>query len=263
MNRMSITIAMLFPLWSLGCIPEADLDEEAEELDVAEEELKHNQCKTANLGNGDYCSISLNPNATGQNLYTCVDKKKIKSVKCSNGCQVMPPGVDDVCYADPSDAVDRARAWVDAGMPYCGGVNNGTDYICGGICDRPASAEKPEWNAYRSDCSGLVSYAWGLSTYGGGRRTWEFAPFDTSVSYTINAHDLQPGDALNSLYDDIYSQHIILFAGWVDKASGLMRVIEEANCDQTARDHQIYVQLQGGEQMWIEGYGPYAAIRAY
>jgi hypothetical protein len=47
-------------------------------------------------------------------------------------------------------------------MPYCGGVNGGTDYICGGTCYRSGAGNTAQWNVYRTDCSGLVSWAWGV-----------------------------------------------------------------------------------------------------
>lgn len=65
----------------------------------------------------------------------------------------------------------RSPRWVDVGMPYCGGHNNGTDYICGGTCVRTGACANPDWDPYRSDCSGYVSWAWGLPPTGSGGRT--------------------------------------------------------------------------------------------
>jgi len=50
-------------------------------------------------------------------------------------------------------AMRRAQDWVDAALPYCQCPNFGYDRngYCGG------RRSHPEWDPYRSDCSGLVS----------------------------------------------------------------------------------------------------------
>src|SRR3954463_16145287 len=76
-----------------------------------------------------------------------------------SGCASAPDDGDpstveqDVTVAD---VMSRAQTWVDLQVPYCGGVNGGTDYICGGTCQRPHAA----WDNFRTDCSGFVSWAW-------------------------------------------------------------------------------------------------------
>ncbi|WP_394845014.1 hypothetical protein LZC95_49180 [Pendulispora brunnea] len=138
-----------------------------------------------------------------------------------------------------NDAVARARQWVDAKMPYCQSAKDKPDMACGGTCTRTGSADNAEWNAYRSDCSGLISYAWGLPAPG--RVTWEFAPKDTSVSEVVAPDQIQPGDALNKVPDG----HIILFAGWNDKSTGEARIIEEADCGRVAEDHPTTLTVRG------------------
>ncbi len=92
--------------------------------------------------------------------------------------------------------VAQALLWVAAKMPYCGGVQNGPDAICGGTCRRTGAANNPAWNPYRSDCSGLVSFAWGLPAPG--LTTKEMAPLSRLQSTAVPGNSLQPGDALNS-----------------------------------------------------------------
>jgi hypothetical protein len=152
------------------------------------------------------------------------------------------------------DAVARARQWVDAQMPYCGGPNGGADLLCDGTCVRTGEAANPAWNPYRSDWSGLISYAWGLPAPG--RTTYGFAPFDKQVSYVIAGDELEPGDALNS------SGHIVLFAGWVDRSAGKARIIEEYNCGKVAIDHVLTLSLNGSS-VFISDWSPknYVAIR--
>src|SRR5262245_27255826 len=82
------------------------------------------------------------------------------------GCS-SSPGQDgeDVSTSTSREAVTtaeimaRAQQWVDDRVPYCGGVNHGHDWICGGTCSRPAAP----WDHYRTDCSGFVSWCWQIT----------------------------------------------------------------------------------------------------
>ncbi|MBS2015295.1 MAG: hypothetical protein JST00_20580 [Deltaproteobacteria bacterium] len=134
------------------------------------------------------------------------------------------------CSSGGSDAVCRASEWVSAKMPYCGGPKDGPDVICGGTCRREGSAVRDDWNAYRSDCSGLVSWAWGLPPPG--KTTLGLAPFDGSVSELTTVDALAPGDALNN------ANHVMLFAGWTDKAASKATIIEEYDCGKIARESE-------------------------
>jgi hypothetical protein len=195
-------------------------------------------CAGAALGNGGYCATSLSSTADPKSLLTCSNGKTTTQVTCASGCQRMPDGQNDVCATGaPSDAraaiLQRARSWADIDMPYCGGVPGGPDSICGGTCfQRVGIFNQPAWNKYRSDCSGFVSFVWQLA-YDNGHRTWGFAPFNEegpAFSRVIAAADLLPGDALNTATADKQQQHIILFAGWADRAARIAHTIEEANC---------------------------------
>jgi hypothetical protein len=145
-----------------------------------------------------------------------------------------PAPVQTAPTATPHDAsfsdrtLARAREWIDASMPYCGGPNGGKDVICGGTCSRSGSAKSTEWDKYRSDCSGFVSWSWGLAAPGQTTRT--LAPYATTVSSLITVDDLQPGDALNG------SGHVMLFGGWVDKAAGKALILQESRCGTTASE---------------------------
>lgn len=106
-----------------------------------------------------------------------------------------------------TDVISRAQQWVNAKLLYCQSPNHAHDYdtACSSTCNREDNAQ---WDPYRSDCSGFISWAWGLPAPG--RVTGQFAPADNTVSHAIQAKDLQPGDACNYPAD-----HIILFVKWI------------------------------------------------
>jgi uncharacterized membrane protein YgcG len=144
-----------------------------------------------------------------------------------------------------STIVSRGMEWVDADLHYCqapyGAVDG--DKACWAwegpkhVCDRESN---PAWNAYRSDCSGFVTWSWGLAadvhgTYGG-YATGHFAPYNgspygesTVFSHTVQGIDLQPGDALNKIVSSPSDGHIILFKQWVTKGKSAI-LMEEPGC---------------------------------
>jgi hypothetical protein len=106
-----------------------------------------------------------------------------------------------------STIVSRGMEWVNAELHYCqaprGAVDG--DESCWAwegsshVCDRESNAA---WNAYRSDCSGFVTWSWGLAAnvHGtdGGYATGHFAPYNgapygesTVFSHTVQGIDLQ------------------------------------------------------------------------
>ncbi len=152
---------------------------------------------------------------------------------------------------DTSTIVSRAMEWVDAGLHYCqssyGSVDG--DSSCWAwegpshVCDRQSNAA---WNAYRSDCSGFVTWAWGLPPVGdGGYVTSEFAPYDNSFSHTIDGGQLQPGDALNKTPDE----HIVLFKQWIVAGQSAV-FMEEPGCSVStpyAHEFTSNVSISGSE----------------
>ena len=150
-----------------------------------------------------------------------------------------------------STIVSRGMEWVDADLHYCQAAQGDVDYdsSCWAWegsshrCDRESNAA---WNAYRSDCSGFVTYAWGLPPVGdGGYVTSDFAPYDNSFSHTIDGSDLQPGDALNKTPDE----HIILFKQWVSVGHSAV-FMEEPGCSApqpNAHEFTSDVSISGSE----------------
>ncbi len=212
-------------------------------------------------GDGFYCGGN---GVTGDanTLFYCRKGVPQVSERCGTTCQKQPNGVPDRCPPPAAgtgttsgnyDAIDRAREWVRVGMPYCGGTNGGSDAICGGTCRRTGASNNSAWNAYRSDCSGLVSYAWALRAPG--LTTAGFAP-NGSGGQLVNFTDLRPGDAVNA------RGHIILFVRWEDKAAGKARVIEEYSCGRTATERFKYFKNEGGSKVEVVGDSrQYFAIR--
>ncbi len=140
------------------------------------------------------------------------------------GCTVGQPDDNEDATSTDADALQRASRvsrgmeWVDAKLHYCQASHGAVDFdnACWAWegsshrCERTSNAA---WNAYRSDCSGFVTYAWGLPPVGdGGYVTSDFAPFSNKFSHTIDGHSLEPGDALNKTSDE----HIILFKAWAN-----------------------------------------------
>lgn len=150
-------------------------------------------------------------------------------------------------------ALARAQQWIDAKMPYCGGPNGGHDLICGGTCERTGEAKNPAWDPYRSDCSGFVSWAWGLPPPG--HTTGTLAPFDTSVSLVIDVDALEPGDALNN------DEHVMLFGGWVDKAAGKAHILEESTCNTVAKEAVFTFKKVGPTTLQISDGREFRTIR--
>ena len=116
----------------------------------------------------------------------------------------------------------QAELWAAAKLQYCQSPNGARDYdtACSTTCNRTSNAD---WDPYRSDCSGLISWSWGLAAPG--LVTSEFAPFGTTVSKAIACTDLKPGDAANR--NNV--GHIVLFKGWITPGTKAV-FIEEPGC---------------------------------
>ena len=151
------------------------------------------------------------------------------------------------------ESIARAMEWVNAQLHYCQAPNHARDYdaACTTTCNRE---DNVAWDPYRSDCSGLVSWAWKLPAPG--RVTGQFAPFKTDLTYAIMATDLRPVAAINN------SDHIMLFEKWIDKPTKA-RFIEEPGCSSSqpyAREYTATVMAMG-KSLVVTGRATYTAIR--
>jgi uncharacterized membrane protein YgcG len=138
------------------------------------------------------------------------------------------------------DALSRAQQWVTAKLLYCQSANGqpDDDTSCSAVCNRESN---PQWDPYRSDCSGFVSWAWDLPAPG--RVTGEFAPFQTDITTAIQASDLEPGDACNLTAGG----HIVLFVQWVTPGKSAL-FMEEPGCSANppyAHEFQSDVTISG------------------
>ncbi|MGP4102461.1 hypothetical protein, partial [Nonomuraea sp. KM90] len=110
-----------------------------------------------------------------------------------------------------SQALVRAKSWIDARVPYS-----------------QAACHSNQYGSYRTDCSGFVSMAWGLSR--------SYTTFDIHlVSHTIARADLQPGDALNDA-----DSHMALFVRWDDAARTRPVVREQAGPDGSPTAERVW-----------------------
>ena len=150
-------------------------------------------------------------------------------------------------------SIARAQLWVDAMVPYCQAANHepDNDSACASTCERP---DVPDWDPYRSDCSGFVSWAWALPAPG--RVTSTFAPFKLDITQVISASDLAPGDAVNN------SEHVMLFKEWVTPGQ-TATFMEEPGCSSTepyARQFTADVTIDA-TSITVEHHGTFTAIR--
>jgi len=153
-------------------------------------------------------------------------------------------------------AIARAMEWVNAKLQYCQSAYGERDYdsSCSSVCHRQSH---PEWNKYRSDCSGLASWAYGLSAPG--LTTYGFAPFSTAVSSVIEAADLKEGDAVNN------ADHIMLFKEWITHGKEAL-FLEEPGCSANpphARETKSAVTISGHSIHVAENNMEFTAIRKH
>ena len=86
------------------------------------------------------------------------------------------------------------------------------------------------YEGYRTDCSGFVSMAWGL-TDSSGRKVSANTSSLWNYSRRLSSPDeLLPGDAVNSSTSNGVTggaNHVVLFVGWIDKSKRIFKAYEE------------------------------------
>ncbi len=137
----------------------------------------------------------------------------------------------DLTTITRSQALSRGQLWVAAKLPYCQSANHQPDgdQACAKVCTRPNNAQ---WDPYRSDCSGFVSWSWGIAAPG--RTTADLAPAVTDITHTIDPHTLMPGDAVNKPSD-----HTMLFVKWITPGVRATFMEEPGCSSSTPYAHQL------------------------
>ena len=122
-----------------------------------------------------------------------------------------------------SEVIANAEQWVGVQLQYCQSPNGQRDYdtSCSSTCVRQSNAQ---WDPYRSDCSGFVSWAWELPAPG--LVTGDFAPIGSTDSTTIPCTDMKPGDAANRYPS---TGHMVLFKEWITPGAEAI-FMEEPGC---------------------------------
>jgi hypothetical protein len=184
------------------------------------------------------------------------DDPTVDAAAASDASSVSPDAASPDAPMMVNEAVARGEEWVAAMVPYCQAINHAPDYdsACSATCTRPDNAA---WDPYRSDCSGFVSWAWGLPSTGGGRTTAEFAPFQNDITHVISSTDLQPGDAVNRTE----AGHMMLFKAWITPGMEAT-FMEEPGCSSAtpyAHEFTSSVLLMG--DMIVVSNGTFTAIR--
>jgi MYXO-CTERM domain-containing protein len=169
---------------------------------------------------------------------SCARRLAPLAVAVAAACGCAEPGPESAPAVDgpvaasaasitAADAISRAEEWVTAQLQYCQSPNGADDSIdpsCSPVCHRTSN---PDWDPYRSDCSGLVSWAWDLPAPG--RTTAEFAPNETDITSEIQASSLQTGDAVCTDDSTSSDHHIMLFKAWTIQGQEAT-FIEEPGC---------------------------------
>lgn len=152
----------------------------------------------------------------------------------------------------------RAWQWVNTnGMLYCQVPNFQWDSFCGYTCNRTGAANTAQWNPYRSDCSGLVSWAWGVAAPG-----WTTGTIfnDTTQTQRVGYWDMQMGDAITTHNSSTGNGHTMIFHGW--NADGSARVFQELRCGLLAQDSNIpFVKNGDGSLYWAADGRTYWPVR--
>jgi hypothetical protein len=124
---------------------------------------------------------------------------------------------EPLAWTSSAAILARAQAWVAAAVPY----------------SQAATAPDLAGRAYRTDCSGFVSMAWGLprslTTLTLPRVSVALGPVGAYVA-------LRPGDML----DSTTARHAVLFVGWADPSRTTAVVMEEPHPGAVARVDSSY-----------------------
>jgi len=156
-----------------------------------------------------------------------------------NSCSPKVKPTSTTVPDQDSPILIRARIWVKDQVPYgsFGFQNN-----------------PPFHDGYKADCSGFVSYAWGLKVPGIGTNQFVSENYATVISIS----DLQPGDVLNNDRANT-AGHMVIFVKWIDRANNKFYSYD-LNTDPGYTDDKNYtlVQIPNSNDWTISELDPWA-----
>lgn len=167
-----------------------------------------------------------------------------------------PDKVEYSVFGEINDRVallDRALVWIRQPIPYS-------------RSNKPSDMYEGK---FRQDCSGFVSYAWGIEPGpNGGLNTTGLR--SDAVTHPVEVIDLRPGDILVTV-EGANKAHVLIFAGWKDKEKLTFIAYEQVDAQvEKPRLLQI-VEVNGSfyipgesesEKVGDPGTGPYVARRS-
>ncbi len=164
-----------------------------------------------------------------------------------NSCSPMINSTTSTAPGQDSPILIRAQIWVQKKVPYGSfGFHN----------------NPPFHDGYKTDCSGFVSYAWGLKAPGIGTNQFVNENYATVISIS----DLQPGDVLNNDQADT-AGHMVIFVRWLDRTKNIFDAYD-LNTDPGYTSEKTYtlVQIPNSNDWTISeidpwAHGPYRAER--
>jgi hypothetical protein len=139
--------------------------------------------------------------------------------------------------------LERAKKWIDQAVIY---------------------SWTNEQNGYRTDCSGMVSFAWNLPI-----KSPLAAPDTVALAaapYAVNIPmaSLQPGDIINNGRPGLIG-HVVLFAGWIEYGKKFVSYEQNGGWGKAIRSELTLTKLASGETTITEyedyAPGPYTAQR--
>ena len=118
---------------------------------------------------------------------------------------IDPQGIDVNATTARAQIIARALVWVELGIPY---------------------DSREIRDGYRTDCSGFVSYAWGLKDDNGQPISPDTVALGNSYGIDISIKDIQAGDIINNKRPGD-SGHTVLFVSWIDEEHTRFNAYEE------------------------------------
>lgn len=154
-----------------------------------------------------------------------------------------------------AEVLARAERWIARAVPYS---QSRFATVAGSLI--PTSTVSPQKRGYRTDCSGFVSMALGLTTTSGKPLSLSTATLD-NVMIRVAKADLQPGDVILRPNDLVIAGkrvsygHAVVFAGWTDESQTRYLAYHESS----SRRGSVAAEIPWGVSGFYneKGFSPY------